>query len=1084
MFELNKKNIIDTKKDVCIYNVTDEFFCLLISDMFEKSKENIILVTSTLYEASKLNNIFNNLNKEVLFFPMDDILTTRSLAASPELKISRLETLKKLNTDEKQIIVTHLDAYLKPLPNKDSYGKTVIDIKRGDTIERDYLLEALNNLGYKRENFVSKTGEIAVRGFVVDIFPVDEERPIRFEFFGDDLESIRIFDEETQKTIKEIDEITIYPSDDIKSNDNKFSISDYLKTKITIFKDYNVITHANTKLNEDVFHYNNNENYEKIEICDFHEIKKEQIIYYDSINNYNKRKNVQDLVFELKSPPSFNDDVEKLREYLDHHINNGKTIVLALNERQGKNIDKEFRNIIKRKSVDNLKEKHINLLNMPIKKGFIYENYIFLTEFELYKEKTKERNKYKSKFKHSTRINSLDNLEIGDYVVHQAHGIGVYNGIKTISKNKQLKDYIEVLYHGNDKLYIPVEKIEYLTKFSPKEGFVAKVNRLGGTEWAKTKQRVRNKVKDIAAELINLYAKRKEAKGFAYSPDSEMQKSFEEEFIYVPTKDQLIATKDIKEDMEKESPMDRLLCGDVGYGKTEVAFRAMFKAVYDGKQLMYLCPTTILSSQQYKASLERFKNYPVTIALLNRFTTTKDRKRILEDFANKKIDILFGTHRLLSNDVKAKDLGLLVIDEEQRFGVKHKEKIKSLKENIDILTLSATPIPRTLQMSLMGIRNLSLIETPPVDRYPIQTYVIEESDEILRDSIYKEMSRGGQVFVLYNKVEDIELKQAKIQNLVPDARIINAHGQLSKTELENRMQSFVDGSYDVLLCTTIIETGIDIPNVNTLIVLNSDRFGLSQLYQIRGRVGRSDKIAFAYLMYNANKTLTEQAVKRLSVIKEFTELGSGFKIASRDLSIRGAGDILGSEQAGFIDTVGIDLYLQILDEEVKRMQGEEVKEEKTQEASPFLEVSTHIKDTYVEEDEIKIEIHQLINTINSIERLEEVSQELKDRFGSYDDELKIYMYQELFESIAKDLDFYKVNQDDKKIEIILSKEFSNKIEGSKLFELVYFINRNYKLKHYHNRISIILELYDLEKHYIYYLVELVIELQKLYSIDR
>ncbi len=1076
----SREKILNSKKDICISSVTDEFFCLLISEIFKEKKENIVIVSSTLYEASKLYNIFNNYNVDVLFFPMDDFISSRSIAASPELRINRLETIKKINPKEKQILITHLDGYVKPLPNSSNYKEAVIKIKKGNNIEREDFISKMTDLGYTRETFVSKTGEMAIRGYVIDIFPVDEERPVRLEFFGDEVESIRFFDENDQKTITELEEIVIYPSNEIHNIDKEATIADYFDEKITVFKDYNFIEIANKKLVEDVFNYQKNNDIKEKLIEDFFSIKKNQIIYYDSIDNYNKRKDVEEFIFDIKSAPSFNEDLIEIRSYFDHQIRNDKTILLCLNERQSINITKEFKDINKIDSFSKIKKNKINLMYAPIKQGFIYSNLIVLTEKELYKQSVKQNNKYKSKFKYSTKINSLDNLEIGDYVVHQAHGIGIYNGIKTISKNKVLKDYIEVLYLANDKLYIPVEKIDLLTKFSPKEGFVAKIHRLGGTEWAKTKQRIRNKVKDIAAELIRLYAKRKEAKGFAFSPDGQWQESFEAEFFHDATNDQLLVSKQIKEDMESSNPMDRLLCGDVGYGKTEVAFRAMFKAVYDGKQVMYLCPTTILSNQQYKSALERFSNYPVNIALLNRFVSAKETKKVIEDYKNKKIDILFGTHRLLSDDVKAADLGLLIIDEEQRFGVTHKEKIKSLKENIDVLTLSATPIPRTLQMSLMGIRNLSLIETPPTNRYPIQTYVIEESDELIRDSIYKEMSRGGQVFVLYNKVEDIEQKQAKLEKLVPDAKIINAHGQLSKLELENRMNSFIEGDYDVLLCTTIIETGIDIPNVNTLIVLNADRFGLSQLYQIRGRVGRSDKVAYAFLMYNPNKVLTEQAVKRLSVIKEFTELGSGFKIASRDLSIRGAGDILGSEQAGFIDTVGIDLYLQILDEEVKRMQGVEVPTEETDVIEqPFLEVTTHIKDDYTDEDDVKIEIHKLISTIDSMDKLNEVAKEIKDRFGKFDEDIEIYMYQELFENLAKKINLYKVKQSDKNIELILNDLMSKNIEGSRLFELVYRINRNFRLKFYHNRISIILDIHDLEKHYIYYLVDLFLQLQTL-----
>lgn len=1073
------EKMLKIKKDICISNITDEFFCFLINDIFKKRPTNYIIVCSSLYEASKLYNIFNTFDEDVLFFPMDDYLTSYSLAASPELRINRLETIKNINKNKKRILITNLEGYVKPLATKKNYEELVLNLKLGLSIEREELLNKLSDLGYQRETYVTKTGEIAVRGYVIDIFPIDEEKPFRLEFFGDEIESIRIFDEVEQKTIKKVESIKIYPTNDLKVTADLSTISDYFDEKTTIFKDYNFIELANKRLEEEVFNFKQSNLESNIEIANFHQIRSDQIIYYDSINNYNKRKNVEEFLFDLKTAPLFNENVSEMLEYFNLQLAKNKTIVLCLSEAQIKTISKKITYNFVKADIDNIKKNKVNLLPVALKQGFIYEDLIVLSEKEIFKQSLKSQVKYKTKFKYSVKINSLDNLEIGDYVVHNSHGIGIYNGINTLKKKDVVKDYIEVLYKAGDKLYIPVEKIDLLSKFAPREGFVAKINSLSGTEWAKTKQKIRSKVQSIAKDLVKLYAKRAEAKGFAFSADGQWQKDFEAEFIYEATEDQKLATKQIKEDMENESPMDRLLCGDVGYGKTEVAFRAIFKAIYDGKQVMYLCPTTILSKQQYQSALDRFRNYPINLALLNRFTSAKESAKILDDFSNKKIDLLFGTHRLLSKDVKANDLGLLIIDEEQRFGVTHKEKIKTIKENIDVLTLSATPIPRTLQMSLMGVRSLSLIETAPVNRYPVQTYVIEESEELLRTAIYKELSRQGQVFVLYNKVEDIERKQEEIQKLVPEAKIINAHGQLNKNDLEARMQSFVDGQYDVLLCTTIIETGIDIPNVNTLIILNSDKFGLSQLYQIRGRVGRTNKVAYAYLTYNPQKTLTEQAIKRLSVIKEFTELGSGFKIANRDLAIRGAGDVLGKEQAGFIDTVGIDLYLKILDEEIKRKQGIDVVEDEEELENPYLELTTHIKDEYVQEDELKIEIHKLINKIDSKDKLLEVKTEIEDRFGKIDADLDVYLQQKLFENIAKKLKIYKVKEHRNNIEIILDKESSQRIDSKSLFETVYQLDKNFRLKFSYNRIAIILETHDLEKHYIYYLVELMLNLSVL-----
>ena len=563
--------------------------------------------------------------------------------------------------------------------------------------------------------------------------------------------------------------------------------------------------------------------------------------------------------------------------------------------------------------------------------------------------------------------------------------------------------------------------------------------------------------------------------GYAFSKDDENQILFDSSFQYEETVDQLKAIDSIKLEMEKSKPMDMLLCGDVGYGKTEVAFRAMFKAVNDGKQVAYLCPTTILSNQQYQNALVRFKDFPVRIALLNRFVSVKHQKEIITQLNDGKIDILFGTHRILSKDIKFKDLGLLVVDEEQRFGVTHKERIKQYKANVDVLTLSATPIPRTLQMSMTGIRSLTLIETPPAKRLPVQTYVLAENKNIIKDALYKELSRDGQAFILYNHVDDILRKVREIKELVPSARIDYAHGRMTKQELENKMQNFIDYKFDILICTTIIETGIDIPNVNTLIVMDADRFGLSQLYQIRGRIGRSDRIGYAYLMYDKHKVLNDIAVKRLNTIKEFTELGSGFKIAMRDLSIRGAGDILGSEQSGFIDTIGIELYLKMLKEAVLKLKGEYVEkaQDENLDNNSLIDVETHISDEYITDEDLKIEIHKKINEVDSLKKLLDVKNELENRFGRISDSMEIYMYEEWFEKLAQKLEIKKVNQTKTFIDLELSESTSQSINGEELFRISYEISKNFRLSYKNNRIHIILDLVNLDKHFLVYLIELL-----------
>ena len=721
-------------------------------------------------------------------------------------------------------------------------------------------------------------------------------------------------------------------------------------------------------------------------------------------------------------------------------------------------------------------QKKINIIVKKMNQGFNIDNYIVITETELF-GKNNDSN-YKTKFKYGTRIKDITKLEIGDYVVHGTHGIGRYIGLKTINKNGLKKDYLTIIYKNDDKLYIPVEKLDLITKFSSSDGAVPKLNKLGSLEWQKTKAKVRKKAEDIAGELLKLYAAREAKKGFAFDKDNEDQIQFEKEFKHSETEDQLRVSDEIKKDMEDIKPMDRLLCGDVGYGKTEVAFRAIFKAIISGKQAALLCPTTILSSQHYKNAIERFKSFPINIAILNRFVSNKETKNTIQKLKEGKIDLLIGTHRILSDDVKFKDLGLLIIDEEQRFGVKHKEKIKKYKNNVDVLTLSATPIPRTLQMSIAGLRSLSLIETPPVDRYPVQTYVLAENKQIIKDAIYKEMSRNGQTFILYNKVKDINEKLLEFQRLLPDAKIAVAHGQMNKNELEDVMISFINKEYDVLLCTTIIETGIDIDSANTLIIMDADRFGLSQLYQIRGRIGRSNKIAYCYLMYDNRKLLSEVATKRLKVIKDFTELGSGFAIAMRDLSIRGAGDILGSEQAGFIDSIGIELFIQMLNEEIKKLQGKEVKEEKNELTTPLIDVKTAIDDNYVSEEELKIEIHKKINTIDSYESLELVKQELEDRFGKLSEDLIIYMHEELFEKEAQKLNITNIKQTKNSVEIILDKELTNNIDGDVLFVEASSLSRMFRFSMKFGRLTIILDTVKLDKHFVYYLIDLLKILKK------
>ena len=1088
-------NIFD--KDIPIYNVknialsglTDEVFCRYINKVSSANNKSILVVTSSLFEANILCNTLSNYNSNTYLFPMDDFLTSEAIAISPDLLVNRLETINSILDSEKVVVVTNLMGYLRYLPEVRTYKNSILTINMDTLIDQVELVKKISRLGYKKESMVTKTGEFSARGFIIDVFPLEFEHPIRIEMFGDSIESIREFDEDTQKSIRNLDSFIIKPYSEfilekdvdinpkqkyLKEYSKVSSILNYLNNPITFYKDPNSLEISYLNIVEEMVEYKNekDKSYNGNYMFSLDEVNPNYLNYYLTIDNMVKEKNVKVYRIDAKEIASFHENIEAINNYIEEKLYLNNYVIVYLKEMQVKNFVKALTSSYIITDEEHLELNKVNIIEKNISKGYIVDNYVVLTDKELFNYSS-DKKKYKTKFKYSSKIKDINKLNVGDYVVHAINGIGIYQGIKTLKHGDLIKDYIEVSYANNDRLYIPVEKIDLINKYSGNEGAVPKVNKLGGSDWNKIKARVKSKIHDIADKLIKLYAKREMQEGYAFSPDTELTDKFDSSFEYVETKDQLIAIKQIKEDMESQHPMDRLLCGDVGYGKTEVAFRAIFKAVMDSKQVLYLCPTTILSNQQYKNALTRFRDFPINIGLLNRFTTPKEKKRIIEGLKDGTIDLVFGTHRLLSDDIKPKDLGLLVIDEEQRFGVTHKEKIKEYKSNVDVLTLTATPIPRTLQMSMIGIRSLSLIETPPVDRYPVQTYVIEENNQIIKDAIYKELSRNGQVFLLYNRIETIEKKVAEIHRLVPEARIIFAHGQLNKEELEDRMLAFINHEYDILICTTIIETGIDIPNVNTLIILDADRFGLSQLYQIRGRVGRSNKIAYAYLMYASNKMLNDVAIKRLNAIKDFTELGSGFSIATRDLSIRGAGDILGSEQAGFIDTVGIDLYLKLLQDEVDRLKGITPKEEIIQNEKPLVDVSTHISDSYTDDDNLKIEIHKLINTIDSKEKLLEVKENLEDRFGKLDDSVITYMYEEWFEKLAIQYEIEQVNNTKNSIELYFSKQISSKIDGEALFIDSFKITPMFRFKMLGERLIIILDTIKLDKHYIYYLVELL-----------
>lgn len=1070
-----------------IVGLNSELKAIYILDKFKKENKSVLYVTSTLHEAQQIYNELTHHTENVWFFPMDDFITSVAIATSPELKTTRLETMNNILKKDKSIVITNLMGYLRYLPNKNLFKESYITLKVGKEYKIESLINQLFNLGYKKETTVNMTGEIATRGFVLDIFPINSDNPIRIEFWGDEIDSIKTFDIDSQLTTSKIDEITIYPNTenimknyefgrhhkDLIKDEGTTNIYGYLDSPITIYNNYqNIITNL-TLLEDEIINYNIG-----IEVdpktkymFDFNDIKPKETIIFEDLDELSLK--IKDcIIYKNTEVSPFPKEAKEINKRLNNYTKLKKTVIICLNSRYQIN---RFLDFLENKDITYTNDKEIfpgkiNIIVKTLNEGFQINNMVVITEAELYGKKSESN--YKTKFKYGTRIKDITKLNIGDYVVHGTHGIGRYVGLKTLVKNGLKKDYLTIAYKDDDKLYIPVEKIDLITKYSGKEGITPKLNKLGSSDWQKTKAKARKHAEDIAEDLLKVYAIRESKKGFAFDPDGKDQIDFEKQFKYEETKDQLRVTEEIKKDMEAPKPMDRLLCGDVGFGKTEVAFRAIFKSIISGKQAAILCPTTILSEQHYKNAMERYKDFKIDIAILNRFVSPAKVKKILEKLEKGQIDLLIGTHRILSDDVKFNDLGLLVIDEEQRFGVKHKEKIKQYKNNIDVLTLSATPIPRTLQMSMAGIRSLSLIETPPKDRYPVQTYVLGENKQIIKDAIEKELSRDGQTFILYNNVQNIETKKAEIQKLVPSAKIAIAHGQMSKIELEDVMMKFVNKEYDVLLCTTIIETGIDIESANTLIIIDADHFGLSQLYQIRGRIGRSNKIAYCYLMYNNKKILSEVATKRLKVIKDFTELGSGFAIAMRDLSIRGAGDLLGSQQAGFIDSIGIELFMQMVNEEIAKLQGKEIPKEKD-DKQPLVDVETTIDDKYVSDEELKIEIHKKINSIDSYKSLDEVKHELEDRFGKLSDSLIVYMHEELFEKLAEELNITNIRQTKNSIEISLPKELTNNIDGEKLFYEVSNITRMFRFSMKFQRLIITLDTVKLDKHFVYYLLDLL-----------
>lgn len=1077
----------------------------LLQAVYEQTKRPLYVLSPNLLQAQKLVDDLTALvgEDEVHYYPAEEFIAADMSIASPELRAQRIATLANLTSYKRGIYVIPVAGMRKMLTPKQAWHQAAVQAKVGEDIVLDDLLRQLVTMGYSRSQMVTTPGEFAVRGGIIDIYPLDTETPIRLELFDTEVDSIRTFSAEDQRSLEKLDSIHILPASElllttgerielanrleqalanslkkVKKKEITELLYDNIQHDIALLKEGNlpstVAKYGSLLFSEQTYlgdYFAQDglvffdelariqeaaQTWEREETEWFlslieegkmlHDVKPAFTLkeidamlkfpkYYFALfaRTFTGFKFTKTVNFSCKPMQQFHGQIALLQAELTRWQQEKFTVVFVAK-------GQERLAAILRTLEDYKIEAQLGLGEGPgvylvdgvLTAGFELplQKIAVVTDDELFKQ-PKRKKARQQKMSNAERIKSYSEIQPGDYVVHVHHGIGKYIGIETLVVGGQHKDYLHIRYRADDKLYVSVDQIDLVQKFVGQEDKEPKLHKLGGPEWKKAKAKVASAVQDIADDLIKLYAKREAEKGFAFTPDSDEIRAFEAAFPYEETEDQLRSIVEVKRDMERERPMDRLVCGDVGYGKTEVAIRAAFKAIQDGKQVAFLVPTTILAQQHFETLQSRFENYGVEVGLLSRFRTRKEQTATLKGLQNGTVDIVVGTHRMLSKDVIYRDLGLLIVDEEQRFGVTHKEKIKQLKTNVDVLTLTATPIPRTLHMSMVGVRDLSVIETPPQNRFPVQTYVTEHNGALVREAIEREMARGGQTFYLYNRVEDMARRVEELQALVPDARVGFAHGRMTESELEATIIAFLEGAYDVLVTTTIIETGVDIPNVNTLIVHDADRMGLSQLYQLRGRVGRSNRVAYAYFMYQRDKILTEVAEQRLQAIKEFTELGSGFKIAMRDLSIRGAGNLLGAQQHGFIDAVGFDLYSQMLEEAIAERQTGIKKEEKP-EVEILLQTDAYIPDAYIPDGYQKIQMYKRIKAMDRIEDYEELIDELQDRFGDIPTETIRLLRIARMKVWALQAGITAIKEKQHIISIHLSEEGTARVDGAKI----------------------------------------------------
>lgn len=938
---------------------------------------------------------------ESIYYPSKEIEYYKVDAKSNELEAQRLAALGRLaEKGEQTVLVLGVDALLQFAADFAAFRQSIITLEDGGSYHVETLLEQLTNLGYVHEDMVEARGQFSVRGGIVDVYPPAAENPYRIEFFGEDIDSIREFDPIMQTSVQRLDAIKIEAArEQTAGTKGHPCVADYIADEAIVFFDEPERIRERAEgylwdINETVAALLEKGVIEEAKPSYIHDYQKvlEKLLQHNFVGLFTLPQSTQDyrpkMIVNITGHDinTYSGHRDMLYVDVEDWLKQGFAVCIAASSAlQAEALFREFSELdfpaFLSKNPDEAVAGRVLITEKALKRGILYpeSGLVLLSDSEIFGRETRKARRKKAP--KGNKLKSFDDLDIGDYVVHSTHGIGQYVGLDTLTVEGHLKDYLKIKYAGDDFLYVPCDQLELLQKYIGKEARV-RLSKMGGADFGRQKARVKKSTMELAQGLIQLYAARQASKGYAYTPDTTWQKEFEDRFPYEETDDQLTAIREVKEDMESARPMDRLLCGDVGYGKTEVALRAAFKAVQDSKQVAYLAPTTVLALQHYNTFVSRMKDFPVRVELLSRLISQKEQSAILKRLKNGETDIVIGTHRLLGKDIEFHDLGLLVIDEEQRFGVKHKERIKEMKHNVDVLTLSATPIPRTLHMSMINIKDMSVLSEPPQDRYPVSTYVVEYNPVIIENAIKKELSRGGQVYYLHNRTQSISACARRLAESIPGARVRFAHGQMDPETLEDVMLQMQAGEIDILVCTTIIETGLDIQNVNTMIVEDADRLGLAQLYQLRGRVGRSNRRAFCYLTYRRDKSLREEAVKRLSAIREFTEFGSGFKIAMRDLEIRGAGNLLGAEQHGHMETVGYDMYCRLLEECVNELQGRPATEEDWEPQLDF-EADAYIPATYIRNHRHRLEFYKKIAAVANEEDSRDTADELIDRFGEY-----------------------------------------------------------------------------------------------------